>query len=396
MKDSSQIENSIILLPQYGKQKLLYCAENYRNLAKSFMDFTGKEKEEIKLDRKSFLYYRQAAENRAFMAEQYLDMAERITEIATKSFNYIPTDHKEFKQIQKLLKTEQIEVEHIYFLEDEKADGVLEITMKKKKGCKDRIPASDIAAMIGIHYQLRLLSASTNSYFVEEEYQSYTFLQEPAYSFMAGVAQAIKEGETVSGDNIHIIEQIQGKAFFLLADGVGSGEQASKNSDSILDFLEKFMNAGYRKELAIQMLNGLILQDGQEKAMSTLDICEVDLYKGVCEFSKIGATASYYKRENRVEKIEVPNLPLGAFGTVNLDVIRKRVEDQEYIIMVSDGVIEALTLYKELESLEHYIEQIKDKNPKEMANKLLRFTIEKCAGAITDDMSFFVIGIWKR
>ena len=156
------------------------------------------------------------------------------------------------------------------------------------------------------------------------------------------------------------------------------------------------MAAGYTKETAIQVLNGLILQDGQEAAMSTLDLCDLNLYKGVCEFSKIGAAASYHKRDYLVEKIWIENLPLGAFGTMDLDVARRRLDEGDYIIMLTDGVLESLISAECEDKLVAYISRLSTKNPREMAQKILQYCIGLCGGRIQDDMSVLVFGMWKN
>ena len=213
---------------------------------------------------------------------------------------------------------------------------------------------------------------------------------------LSGQASAVKAGDEISGDSILVSEAVDGHIFFFLADGVGSGREAGLRSEKVVDFMEKFLAAGYPKETAIQILNGLILQDGQEAAMSTLDMCDMNLYKGVCEFSKIGAAASYHKRDYLVEKIWIENLPLGAFGTMDLNVARRRLDEGDYIIMMTDGIVESLITYGQEERLMEYISKLSIKNPREMAQKILQYCIGVCRGNIQDDMTVLVFGMWKN
>ena len=394
-KDSYITEQTIITLPEYGIQKIKHCADSYRNIAKIFLNFQGPAEQSKAQNRQGMIYHRQMMENQYFMAEQFLSMADKLSQVATESYQFVPEEDKQFKQLARYLKREGVEVKHIYFMENENRDGVLEITMRVVQN-RERIPVTDIAEALGLYYDMRLKPSIKSGYFVEPEYQSFTFIQEPAFMVLSGQAMAVKNGEEISGDSILVSEAVDGHMYFLMADGVGSGREASLRSEKVLDFMEKFLAAGYSKEHAIQILNGLILQDGQESAMSTLDMCDLNLYKGVCEFSKIGAAASYHKRDYLVEKIWIENLPLGAFGTMDLDVARRRLDEGDYVIMLTDGILESLITLGQEEKLMDYISKLSIKNPREMAQKILQYCIGICKGNIHDDMSVLVFGMWKN
>ena len=394
-KDSYAAGQTIITLPEYGIQKIKHCADSYRNIARIFLNFQEIPELNKSQNRQGMIYHRQMLENQSFMAEQFLNMADKLSQVAMESYQFVPEEEKQFKQLARYLKREGVEVKHIYFMENETRDGVLEITMRVLPN-RERIPVTDIAEALGIYYDMRLKPSVKSGYFVEPEYQSFTFLQEPAYMVLSGQASAVKAGEEISGDSILVSEAVDGHIFFFLADGVGSGREAGLRSEKVVDFMEKFLAAGYPKETAIQILNGLILQDGQEAAMSTLDMCDMNLYKGVCEFSKIGAAASYHKRDYLVEKIWIENLPLGAFGTMDLNVARRRLDEGDYIIMMTDGIVESLITFGQEERLMEYISKLSIKNPREMAQKILQYCIGVCRGNIQDDMTVLVFGMWKN
>ena len=395
MKEAEQrMEQAVIVLPEYGIQKIKRCADSYRNIAKVFLNFQeGTEGDRLR-NRKEKLFYRQMQENQSFMAEQFLNMADRLAAVVDQSYQFVSWDEKQYKQLAKYMKKAGLEIKHIYFMENENRDGVLEVTMRTISGV-ERVAVSDAADFLGNYYDMTLKESSVCPYFVEQEYQSFTFIQKPAYCVLYGQATAIKDGEEISGDSIMVSDQVDGHMYFMLADGVGSGLQAGKQSEKVLEFIEKFLQAGYSKETAIQVLNGLLLQEGEESGMSTLDICDLNLYKGVCEFNKVGAGASFHKRDHLVEKIWIENLPLGAFQTVNLDVVRRRLEEGDYVIMMTDGIIEAMICAGMEENLTEFISSLTLQNPRDMAKQILRYCIASCKGQIQDDMSVLVFGMWK-
>ena len=122
----------------------------------------------------------------------------------------------------------------------------------------------------------------------------------------------------------------------------------------------------------------------------------MNLYKGVCEVNKIGAAASFHKRDYLVEKIWIENLPLGAFRTMDLDVVRRRMEEGDYVIMLTDGILDGLIAIGQEERLTEFISRLSVKNPRDMAQHILKYCIGLCKGNIKDDMSVLVFGMWKN
>ena len=49
-----------------------------------------------------------------------------------------------------------------------------------------------------------------------------------------------------------------------------------------------------RPDLCEYQCNGAMAAAGQEQVMSTLDVCDIDLYTGKCEFVKVGGGQHLY------------------------------------------------------------------------------------------------------
>lgn len=193
-----------------------------------------------------------------------------------------------------------------------------------------------------------------------------------------------------------MFEDENGLITVLLSDGMGSGEKACKDSERVLDLMERMLEAGFSRETALQVVNNSLVLSGGENNMSTLDIEVLDLYEGNCEFIKIGAAASYIKRDHMVEQISTRTLPLGVFGRLETDVIKRKVMDGDYLIMVSDGVPDGLSQGIGEEALPEVLSRIELENPKEIANTILNYVIHQSKGNIRDDMTVLVVGIWDN
>jgi len=385
-------EMEVSLLSEYGKKKLLTYADSFRELARSLdeeFDWNVKRG-----DRGDSLYRRKLWENRCLLAENLSEMAQIMSEVAGEVFSYRMLGEKKKRQVIQALRAEKLEVQDIYYVkrEDGKKDIGILVRTSKQGGCR----AEDVADMLSVLLDVRLQPAVTCNGLVEEEFGYFTFVEETGFSVLTGTARAVKELEPVSGDNYSIVESEKGKMTFLLSDGMGSGQKACQSSEQVLDLMEKLLEAGYSYRAAVNLVNSSLVSKGEEQEMSTLDVCELDLYEGTCEFCKIGAAASFIKRGHMVEQISTGTLPLGIFRGVETEVVKRRLMDGDYVIMVSDGVVEAMEEYAGEEDLCQVIGRIELQNPNEIAQTLLQYLIRRCRGSIRDDMTIIVVGIWEN
>ncbi len=181
----------------------------------------------------------------------------------------------------------------------------------------------------------------------------------------------------------------------MLSDGTGSGEKAGRDSERVLELMEKMLEAGYDTDTAVNMVNTALFAAGEDDNHPTLDICDIDLYQGKCEMRKVGGAASFLKRGTEVELLTTGNLPLGVFGQVEAESLHKQLQDDDYLIMVSDGVVDAFGGEGYESAMVNIIAQMRDRNPGEIAERLLRIALHASGGRIADDMTVVAIGIWE-
>ena len=92
------------ILPEYGRRKLLTCAESIRELAESFQE--TRENREIlpEENRNDFLCQRRLFENKNLMAEHLQEMAQIMTDVAQETKSCRPLSVRRVKQIAHAMK----------------------------------------------------------------------------------------------------------------------------------------------------------------------------------------------------------------------------------------------------------------------------------------------------
>ena len=78
----------------------------------------------------------------------------------------------------------------------------------------------------------------------------------------------------------------------------------------------------------------------------------VDLYEGEAEFYKVGAAATFIRRKEGVECLLSTSLPVGVSYKMEIDGVKKQLEDGDFLVMVSDGVLEYLHVDEPEETME--------------------------------------------
>lgn len=383
------------ILPEYGRRKLLTYADSIRELADSF-----KETEQIQRDggknqdRRDYVWQKRLNENKELMVTHLEEMAQIMLSLAEETRRCIPMGERRFKQIAHALREVGIQIKNLYLIENEMGHMEVSLTMKNMRA--DTLSSEEIGDLLSVLLNMHLVSAGDNAFFIGEEWQTYYFVQEAKFHVLTGVAKAVKETEKISGDNYAFFEGNAGNLTAVLSDGMGSGEKACTDSTMVVELMQKFLEAGFQMEVAIQMINSALLAGGENANMSTLDLCSLDLYNGECRFVKVGSACSYIKRQHFVDRISSGNLPLGIFQKPDTEAVGRTLMDGDYVIMVSDGILDALSQGIGEDMLSELIGGSSLENPGEMANAILNFCIHQCRGHIRDDMTVLVIGIWKK
>ncbi|MBO5281768.1 MAG: SpoIIE family protein phosphatase [Lachnospiraceae bacterium] len=418
--DRERQEQLSMMLSDYGKGRLLAYADSFRELAKSYrgkMPY-GQPEELEGTSRQQVLEARRLWENRQVLCDNLDEMSQIMARMAAEVFRLRPLSLREQKLVTRALKQEGITVLDLFYIDApqqetgeenqwEPGENAETVTLGVHMSAQRLAGRSsqEVADMLSVLLGRRLMISVTSPQQIQERETTYLFVEEPRFVVLSGSARAVKENETVSGDNYSIIQSDRGWMTVLLSDGMGCGEQASADSSQVLDMMEKMLEAGFETDMAVELVNSALLAAGDPlvgQNMSTLDICSLDLYHGMCVFRKIGAAASFLKSNSYVEQISLPGLPLGvlisgeeeaAQGALRQSVSRELI-DNDYIIMMTDGVLDALQESGYEEAMIHYLEGMREQHPEEMARNLLQFVLHCSQGRIADDMTILVLGVF--
>ena len=176
---------------------------------------------------------------------------------------------------------------------------------------------------------------------------------------------------------------------------MGSGKEACKESTMVIELLEELLEAGFPEKTAIQMINTTLVMGREEIHYSTVDMTVFDLYTGECEIIKAGASSTFIRKKNEVEHLSSTSLPIGVMNSIDIDSVKRKLSDGDFVIMMTDGVLDALPVGEQDILLETIIKGSQITNPRELAEHILQQVLNWTGKEPQDDMTVLVIGLWR-
>ena len=127
--------------------------------------------------------------------------------------------------------------------------------------------------------------------------------------------------------------------YVLLCDGMGTGDDAARESMAAAELLKTMLTAGFPAEYALRSLNSLsILRNFG--GCATVDLLMLRLDTGKGTLYKWGAAASYLMKAGQYRKIGTAGPPPGLSQSCRETVDRLSLGRGEVLILLSDGVCE--------------------------------------------------------
>ncbi len=344
--------------------------------------------------RLNMAWYNRLLENREVIAQQ-LDAMAYIMEDCAKEYKDINKEEgRLLAGIKYRLKERGVTPHEIHLYE--KSGGRLSLRVRLSSKWGNCIPVKDIAKAITEGMHKTMVPARNSKTLIGKEEAVLVFEEESRFHTLHGIARLAKDGAQVSGDNFSFLDLDGGQSVLTLSDGMGSGIRACKESEMVIELIEKFLEAGFQKETAIRMMNSAMVMHGEDGMYSTVDMAAIDLYTGSCEFFKIGAAATFIKHGEEVEVVSSASLPAGVFQQVEIEKSNRQLKNGDFVILVSDGVTDYLHVPNPEETLQSILETVQTNNPSQLAKYVLERILLYTGGKVPDDMTVLAAGVWER
>ena len=223
------------------------------------------------------------------------------------------------------------------------------------------------------------------------------FEERPKFYISSCIKVIPKDGEVESGDNSYFGKGKNGEYNIFLSDGMGSGKVADQDSSIVIDLVKKLTESGLSMDTVIDTLNSIMsLKFNEEEKFATLDIANIDLYRGELELIKVGAAATFIKRGEEVKVINNTTLPIGVLDKPDVQVNNISLENGDIIVMLSDGVIDCQKGDEgDYSWLVEYLKKCKTNSQELIRDGIIKEATKLSKGYIKDDMTLIVSKTFK-
>ena len=345
-----------------------------------------------KISKANFVLQKKLSENKKTMSTQLGEVSKAISNLAEDIKQDIKSENKfetQKQEILELISGLNIQLEDIRIKKEKNGRYHVDVILAVEEPTKNQ--KEKIQKIVANTLKQKLALCETDNS------RTISLVSEDKYSINIDMANTIKKGNVVSGDSTLKVRLKDGKYLIAISDGMGAGVDAAKSSILALNMLQKLLSSGFDKDTSVELINSTILNSSQKEIFATLDIAIVDLYSGNIEFMKNGACPTYIKNKKKINIVKSLTLPTGIVDNVDLSLHDKDIENNDIVVMCSDGIIDSNVEYKNKELwVKYMLEDIETEDAQKIADLILNEAIDNNFGVAKDDMSVVVCKFTKK
>ena len=388
-------ENDLLRILARNNNYVVGFGQNNDKLTRDVEKMTQAINSAFRISKMNFIWSIRLDEEKKNFETQLNGVSKAISEIANDIDAEIDSDdenNEKKEQIVLILKQKEILVQEISINKKENERYRIELYIEKSD-------KKDIEKII-----TNVLTKTLNEEIVITDVQEiksehtvkYLAISDDKFILDIGKSVEVKDNMPVSGDSIVQEKLKDGKYLIAISDGMGSGPEARKSSQIVTKMLKRLLDSGFERNTSIDLINANLLNVSDD-VFATIDIAVVDLYKGNIEFIKNGACPTYIKNKRKIQIIKSLTLPAGIVKNASTDVFDKDIENNDIIVMCSDGILDSNIEYKNKELwVKYLLEDMEVTNPQKIADIILNESVDNNFGKIKDDMSVVVCKFIKK
>jgi len=302
-------------------------------------------------------------------------------------------ESKAEKMFRRLIKKEKVQPGPIRFYENGAKKQEVILLAVSKQG---NYPSEKVAAILSRCLGKNMIPADDCRLSVYRRNTLLRFEEDRNYYLLSGMAGVPKAGNCISGDVFSVMKLKEGRQVCILADGMGTGEEAREESRCVVELMEQFLQAGFREEETVRLANSMLTFGGERNRYASFDFFSFHLYTGMLKVMKSGSAATFIIRKDEVDIIESKTPPAGLLWDTAFDVLYKKLYDGDKIVLISDGVADHLECQNPEKTLADKLPELCQGTPQQTAEMVLEWVLGQNAKEPEDDMSVLVTSIWKK
>lgn len=327
------------------------------------------------------------------VGRQYMEAGKMLGKFSEGGFHLSKENQDIYEKIFHGFAKSSIKVREIYFYENHENGKQIYLFLKKKRG--KEMTSRQAAALLSDCLQRKMQLIPGQKKIIGNRYEMLGFTPAVKFHILGGiVTKPAIEGQT-NGDSFSMGNIGERKYVAMISDGMGVGKEAGKQSRKTIEMLEELLGVGMKESQAICLLRSMSIFQQKKDQYATLDYFQMDLSAGVGTFLKIGACPSFFKRKGKVEVLEMEELIAGLPIEEELPFYRKKMESEDLLVQLSDGVLDSIG-EDATATIVEYMKEICSIRPQAFAEELFEKIVSTDGYEKKDDQTILVLGIWDK
>lgn len=259
------------------------------------------------------------------------------------------------------------------------------ITLVVSRGCAINEVITQVAGKVfSSSFSVESVSESSG------EFEVVTLTENTPFDALFAVA-GVSKNKNATGDTHSFIKISDTKFMMALCDGMGSGSEAGRVSETAIGLVESFYKAGFDSPFVIESVNRFLSFE-EEESFVAFDILVCDLSTLERAVIKMGSPACYVLSSEGVAVLNGEALPMGALGEITPSVYADFAKEEQTVVFVSDGISD---LFKGNE-LATFLQNHNSVNVQTLVDDVLAQAQKLNKGATADDMTVTAVRLIRR
>lgn len=323
----------------------------------------------------------------------FRDVGEIIENFTNQLERAVPIRKTIETKIVEGLAAKDIQVKNLVLIKNSDERYEIYITSRVKRG---RLVTADtvrkiIADEMGVELELK----DESRRIVSRNYEMICLHEKPGFICRTAVRRMSRYDDQISGDNFYIGDILDGQKLIMIADGMGNGADASRDSSALIEALEELLAAGFDKEISIRIVNSYLADRNRGESFATLDMMLLDLHTGYGKLYKQGAATTFIKRGEWLEMIKSTSLPVGIIEGAVCEKCTKKFYNNDIIVMVSDGVLESIIFENKEDYMQELLLKLDSSEPEDIADEIAGEIKSLSGNRLKDDATIIVCKLVK-
>ena len=205
------------------------------------LQYLEEVREQFRQEKQNLIWMNRMIESRLAVAQQLTETAAIMETVANDLYDISAAEPEFQEELKKNLRRKHVILKAAWVMDKVEGRRQIFLTLRARSG--QCVSVTEVAQMLSELCESNMTSVQGSRCIVNGEFHTIHFVEDVSYQMLYGVSRLTRENEKVSGDNYICRQEDGGRFVMCLSDGMGSGMDACRESEIVVELLEQFLDS---------------------------------------------------------------------------------------------------------------------------------------------------------